>query len=539
MPSAMMVSLQPDAVEAGANVLRRGGNAVDAAITSALVQTVVDPLMCGIAGFGSMHLYLPGVGVHDIIDFHGRVPAGATADMWADRIIGETDDGFGFVLEDFVNDLGYQSITTPGTLKALAQASERYGSLPWESLFEPAIELARNGFTLREGVHGYWTRAEDNVPGRVAVSDRLSYSDYGRRIYCDARGQPHAIGQTLSNPDMAKTYQTLASQGADSFYEGDIAVQIDADMRANQGLLRLRDLNDYETECGSPLWGSYRGLDVATNHPPGGGIMLLEMLNILECFDLGAMGHNSPEYIRCVSEAMKIATSDKDHHVGDPRFVDVPVEHLASKAYAREQADRIAAGERAHVERLALPESSGTTHLTVVDAAGSIVSMTHSLGMMSGVITPGLGFMYNGCMAVFDPRPGRAGSIAPGKARFSSVCPSILFDDGKPVLALGAPGGTQIVMGVLQTILNVVDFSMPVQEAVLAPRFSATSDNVVVTARIPRYAYAELERQGYRFVRSPYSYQIASVHAISFDAHGQPSGGADIPYGDGMALRVD
>ena len=539
MPSAMIVGLQPDAVEVGAEILKAGGNAVDAAIACGLVQTVVDPLMCGIAGFGSLHLYLPARDVHEVIDFHGRVPGAATPDMWADRIIGETDDGFGFVLEGALNDLGYQSITTPGTLKALSEAHARYCSLSWEALLAPAIRIAEEGFVVTPGVHGYWTRAMDNVPGRISTGDRLAYTEYGRDIYCDESGQPRAIGQTVRNPDMAATYRRIATEGADVFYHGEMADQIDTDMQANGGLLRKRDLTEYKTDNTIPLWGTYRGLDVSTNHPPGGGVMLIEMLNMLECFDLKSMGHNSPDYIRTLAEVMKIATSDKDTFIGDPRFVDVPVDRLTDKGYGADKAARIKSGERAHVERLNLPESSGTTQVTVVDKVGGIVTMTHSLGMMSGVITPGLGFMYNGCMAVFDPRPGRAGSIAPGKSRFSSVCPTIIFDKGKPLLATGAPGGTLIVMGVLQSILNFVDFGMTPQEAVLAPRFSATSDTILVTARIPRYNYRELEAQGYRFLRSPYSYQIASVHAIGFDANGEPSGGADIPYGDGMALRID
>ena len=539
MPGGMIVGLQPDAVEVGAEVLRAGGNAVDAALACAFVQTVVDPLMCGIAGFGSMHLYLPDRGVHEVLDFHGRVPAAATPEMWQDRILGETDDGFGFVLEQAVNDLGYQAITTPGTLKALGEAHGRYASLTWEAVLAPAIGIAREGFVVTPGVHGYWTRSLDNVPGRIKVSDRLAFSEYGRRIYCDGFGQPLAIGQTVRNPDLADTYGRVAADGPDAFYHGDIAGQIDADMRANGGLLRKQDLIGYRAEVTTPLWGRYRGLDVATNRPPGGGVMLIEMLNMLEHFDLRAMGHNSPEYIRTLAEAMKISTSDKDKYVGDPRFVGVPLDRLTDKNYAADRAAFISQGGRSHVERLALPESSGTTHLCVVDKQGAIVTMTHSLGMMSGVITPGLGFMYNGCMAVFDPRPGRPGSIAPGKSRFSSMCPSILFDRERPVFAVGAPGGTQIAMGVLQAIVNFVDFGMTPQEAVLAPRFSATSDTILVTARIPRYRYRELESAGYRFNRSPYSYQIASVHAIGFDDDGEPSGGADIPYSDGMALRVD
>ena len=539
MPSAMIVSLQPEAVETGAEVLRAGGNAVDAAIACAFVQTVVDPLMCGIAGFGSMHLYLPGRDVHEILDFHGRVPGAATPDMWQDRILGETEDGFGFVLEQAVNDLGYQAITAPGTLKALSEAHQRYCSRPWDELLAPAIRIAAEGYVVTPGVHGYWTRSVDNTPGRVDISDRLAFSESGRRIYCDELGHPLSIGQTVQNPDLANTYRRIAAGGADVFYYGDIADRIDADMQANGALLSKHDLADYRPDRSTPLWGTYRGLDVSTNRPPGGGIVLIEMLNMLECFDLRAMGHNSPEYIRTLAEVMKIATSDKDNYVGDPRFVDVPLERLTDKTYAAEHAGLISSGKRQHVERLGLPESSGTTHLCVADKEGDIVAMTHSLGMMSGVITPGLGFMYNGCMGVFDPRPGRAGSIAPGKSRFSSVCPTIIFDNGRPLLAIGAPGGAQIAMGVLQSTLNFVDFGMTPQEAVLAPRFSATNDTILVTARIPRYSYRELESAGYRFIRSPYSYQIASVHAIGFDRNGEPSGGADILYGDGMALRVD
>ena len=536
MPRSMVVSLQPDAVEAGANVLRAGGNAVDAALALAFVQTVVDPMMCGIAGFGSMHLFLPRKGVHEIIDFHGRVPAAATPEMWQDRILGETEDGFGFILEDAVNDIGYQSITTPGTLKAFWQAHQRFGSRPWPALLESAIRYASDGYVVTPGVYGYWTGA--GLPGRVSVRDRLGFCADGRQVYFDPDGQVMPIGSIVRNPGLAQTYERLAADGADVFYTGDIARQIDSDMQRNDGLLNARDLADYATESHEPLWGDYRGLKVATNHPPGGGIMVIEMLNILERFDLVAMGHNSSDYIRTVAEAMKIATADKDNHVGDPRFVEVPVERLISKDYAIQQAAAISRGEKAHVERLGLSESPGTTHLCVSDSAGNIVSMTHSLGMMSGVITPGLGFMYNGCMGVFDPRPGRAGSIAPGKSRFSSICPTILFDGDRPILTLGAPGATQIAMGVLQTILNVVDFGMTPQEAVLAPRFSATSDAVTVTARIPRYSYAELEDAGYRFIRSASSYDIASVHAIGFDRDGEPAGGADIVYGAGMALKI-
>ena len=535
MAEGMIVAPQPEAVEAGAVVLKRGGNAVDAAIACALVQGVVDPLMAGIAGFGSLQLYLPAKGVHGFIDFHGRVPAAATADMWADLIEGEARDGFGFILRGRVNDVGYQSITIPGSLRAYHEAQSEHGTWPWPEVVAPAIERAEAGYLVRPHVYQFWIDESDM--GRAPNAERLRCTAAGRRLYCDASGAPLKPGTPIRNPDLARSLRRIAEGGADVFYSGDLALEIDADMQKNGGLLSLEDLGNYRTTRIEPLWGEYRGLRVATNNPPGGGIMLVEMLNILENFDLAALGHNTPEYMRVVCEAMKRATIDKDAHVGDPAFIDVPVARLADKGYARELAAAIERGEKAHVERYAgAPESKNTTHISVIDGHGNAVSMTHSLGMPSGVISDGLGFMYNGCMAVFDPRPGRTGSIAPGKSRFSSICPTIVFRDDEPYIVIGAPGGTQIAMGVLQAILNVVDFGMSMADAVSAPRFSSTSDLVDVSNRIPSYVTRELEAQGYEIARSHLSYGFAAVHGIRID-DGRPEGAAD-PGHDGMALAV-
>jgi len=224
--------------------------------------------------------------------------------------------------------------------------------------------------------------------------------------------------------------------------------------------------------------------------------------------------------------------------MGDPRFINVPVERFMSKDYAAERAARIRDGEITPVPRInaGMPESKETTHICVADDQGNVVNMTHSLGSSSGVITKGLGFMYNNCMMVFDPRPGRAGSLAPGKARFSALCPTMLFKDEKPYLALGAPGGTTITMGVLQAILNVVDFGMTAQEAVAAPRFCATSDIIEVTNRILRSTEAALREKGYPTMRYATSYATPIVHAIRM-VDGKLDGGAD-PSCDGMAAQA-
>ena len=535
MTRGMIVAPQPEAVEAGAVVLKEGGNAIDAGIACAFVQGVVDPQMTGIAGFGSLQAYLPGLGVHKCIDFHGKAPLATRQNMWEDLIEGEARDGFGFILKGRVNDLGYQSITVPGSLKAYAEAHTKWGRVPWGEIMAPAIEYAREGVTVRPQVYEWWVN--DDRFGRVTPVELLSFTESGRKIYFNGDGNVKKIGDRLDNPDMASVLEHLSRVGPDDFYTGEIASKIVEDMEANGGLISAEDLASYQTTHCEPLRGTYRGFDVATNQPPGGGVLLLQMLNVLENFDLAGMGHNSAEYVKTVTEAMKRATADKDAHVGDPGFVDVPVDRLTSKQLAGEYAESIRRGERGVVERMKeAVESKSTTHVCVVDEEGNAFTMTHSLGMPSGVITEGLGFMYNGCMAVFDPRPGRAGSLAPGKSRFSSMCPTIVFRNGTPYVVIGAPGGTQITMGVLQALLNVLDFDMSISDAVSVARFSATSNPIDVSNRIPRFVTRELEELGYDVIRWAASYAFARVHGIRVD-DGVWSGGAD-PAGDGMALGV-
>ncbi len=534
--NAMIVAAQPEAAEAGALILKAGGNAVDAAIAAALVQTVVDPLMCGIAGFGSMGIYKPEAGVHEYVDFHAPAPLKATPAMWEDLIEGETRDGFGFILKGAVNDVGYGSIAVPATLKAFATAHAAHGKLPWRDLFRPAIRFAEKGWMVRPAVYGFWN--DEGSLGRASNHDRVKFTDEGRTLYLRPDGTPRRLGETITNPGYAATLKRIAEVGAEDFYTGAIGQTIAADMEAHGALMGAEDLARYEPIRHAPMEGTYRGRRIATNQPPGGGIMLLQMLGILEHFDLKAMGHNSPEYIRVVCETMKRSTIDKDAHVGDPRFVDIPVDLLLSRQSAAAAAAEIRAGIKAHVPRYKANEvPKDTTHVSVVDPQGNCVTVTHSLGMPSGVITEGLGFMYNGCMGVFDPRPGRAGSIAPGKSRFSAMCPTLVFNEGKVELVIGAPGGTQIVMGVLQAILNVVDFGMDMQEAVTAPRFSATSDAIDITNRIPRWTTEPLEAMGYEVIRNPASYYFGVVHGIRVTPEGRLEGGAD-PGRDGVAYGV-
>ena len=539
----MVCAAQPEAVEAGVDILRAGGNAVDAAIATAFVQGVIDPLMCGIAGFGSMAVYQPGGvdggvqggGVHEYLDFHAPSPAAVTPGMWESILVGEARDGFGFILEGRVNDLGYGAAAVPASLGAYAEAHRSWGRLPWGDLLETAIRYASDGWVVSPGVVAFWNGEVDDM-GRAPHPERLAYSATGRAIYCRPDGSPKQIGDRVQNPGLAATLSRIAEVGADDFYRGEIAERIVADMAAHGGLISARDLEDYRPIRSAPLAFDYRGLRVTTNRPPGGGVILGEILKMAEQFDLVALGHNTPDYIQVMAEVMKRATIDKDTRVGDPRFVDVPVEELLSDGYAAAAAADIRAGKRAVVMRLGDPIPPDTTTVSVVDAEGNCVAMTHSLGIPSGAITDGLGFMYNGCMAVFDPRPGRAGSLAPGKSRFSAISPSIVFRGDRPEIVIGAPGGTQITMGIAQALINAIDFGMGMQEAVQAPRFSSTSNSIDVCNRIPRSVERELQSRGYPTVRSILSYDFAVPHGIRITESGL-EGGAD-PGRDGMAMST-
>ena len=395
----MVVTPQPEATEAGRDILAAGGNAIDAAIACALVQTVVDPLMCGIAGFGSLAAFLPAQGVHTYYDFHAPAPAAVRPEMWEALIEGETRDGWGFLLKGNVNEIGYQSICVPTALRAYAEAHRDFGRLPWAELFAHAIAYAEDGWAVRPHVYAFWS--DPGALGRIGSPERIALTPSGRDLYCRPDGSPKRIGDLVVNRDYGNVLRTIARSGADAFYNGEIADAIDADMKANGGLVRRSDLEAYRIHRNTPLTGSYRDFRITTNQPPGGGIMLLEMLSILENFDLRDLGLNSAEYVRVVGEAMKAATRDKDLFVGDPAFIDVPTGRLTSRNYGRELATAIRRGDKVEVPRFnpGLP-SKDTTQVSIVDADGNCVSMTHSLGLPSGVVTSGLGFMYNGCMAL-------------------------------------------------------------------------------------------------------------------------------------------
>ncbi len=527
-PRAMLTAPQPEAVEAGLEILRAGGNALDAVIGCALAQGVVDPMMCGLGGLGVLQLHDPVSGRHEVWDGLSTCPAAARPEMFAARFRGECPDGYGYILSDHANELGHEAVTVPGILAALSAAHGEAGRLPWADLFEPAIATARAGWLVRPHVAAMF-HLDEAPHGRLPYARKLGFSEAGRALYCRPDGSPKRLGDTVRNPSLADTLALIARDGAQAFYRGDIAAGIAADMAAHGGLLTRADLQHFRPRKLAPLSVTYRGWTIAVPPPPAGGIFVAQMLRILERFDLVALGHNSPAYMAVAAEAMRIAGSDRDEHIGDPDFTRPPLAMLLGDAHADAAAAQIRAGTRASLTRL--PEPAHTTTISCVDGDGMVVSLTHTLGLPSGVMPKGLGFMLNGAMNWYDPRPGRAGSIAPGKRRFSSMTPTIVFDGPRAVATLGAPGGAWIGIAVTQALLNLLDWGMGMQEAAAAPRFSATSDVIDLSNRIPRAAQAGLQAMGYATKRSPLSHAFAAVHGITM-WDGRLEGGAD-PQRDG------
>jgi gamma-glutamyltranspeptidase/glutathione hydrolase len=534
--SAMIVAPQPVAVEEGAKVLASGGNAFDAALACACVQFVIDPHSCGVGGYLIMNYKLAR---HDdpapIVDAPAIAGSKVRPDMWSNVVLGPNPSGWGFYLQHRENDEGYQSICTPGMIRGMEFIHKRWCTRQWADLLAPAIRLAEEGWIVGGYPADRWksraSRAEES-----SLFDKLHVTPEARKIYLKHDGAAYDAGDRITNSDYANTLRRLAEHGADDLYIGKLAEEIAGDLNAHGSWVTAQDLADYGVREEPPVVTSYRGWTIQTSQPPHGGPTLAAILNVLEGYDLAALGHNSPAYIHLVSMAMKAAFADRNRWLGDPRFVEVPLAEMISKERGAKWRKTIDSGAPIEVPRIQ-PGSKSTTQVTVVDHEGNCVSLTHSLGSSSGVITSGLGFMYNNSMVNFYPYPGHPNSIFPGKGRTTGMTPTLVLRDGKPVMVLGAPGATRIITAVLQTILNHLDFGMSITEAVLAPRFDCQGDVITCHARIPESVCAEV-RKKHPISRLPYSHgELALVHAIAIESDKGLRGAADAGA-DGMAILV-
>ncbi|HEY1161925.1 MAG TPA: gamma-glutamyltransferase [Candidatus Dormibacteraeota bacterium] len=527
---AIIVAPQPEAAEIGLEVMRRGGNAVDAAVTCAFVQGVMDPQMCGIGGCGVMLVHSRQRG-DALLEFYATAGARAREDQWEKLFIREAADRYGYVLEGWVNDVGYQSVGVPGTVAGLYEALTRFGTISWDQAIAPAVPLARDGITVSGFMHGYWST--DYGPDVVPNVQRIQATPAAKAIYT-RDGELFAIGDRLVQADLAHTLERLAHDGPDTFYRGEIADTIAADFESNGGFITKEDLSGYRVNVTEPLRGTYRGLTISAAGPPAGGLTLLQMLNFLEGYDLRSHGWPSTQSARLLVEAMAWAVADRERHVADPRFVDIPTGALADKQYAARAREAVSAVAGAH-------DRSDTTQVCVIDDEGNAVSLTHTLGSASGVVTPGLGFGYNDYMNCFDPRPGTPNSVRPGKTRVTMMTPTMVFENGQLRICIGAPGGTKIVTGILQVLVNLIDHGMSPVEAVSAPRVDFQGDVVQTEARIPLAVTRRLEKLGYRVNRRTLNYDsyFARPQVIAAVAGGHFGGASDPRKDGGTALETE
>ncbi|MGZ8833293.1 MAG: gamma-glutamyltransferase [Thermoanaerobaculia bacterium] len=468
-PHGMVASTSEIASRVGADIMKKGGNAVDAAVAVALALAVTWPSAGNLGGGGFM-LIRKADGTAEAIDYRERAPLAATRDMYLDAA--------GNVIKG-VSTQGYKAVAVPGTIAGLVLAHKRHGKLPWSELVEPARQLAAEGFTVNQHLsRGLRSKS---------TTDRLQPFAESTRIF-QRDGKYYELGEKFVQPDLAATLKRIKSNPRD-FYEGETATLVIADMTARGGILTLEDFRKYEPTVRKPLRSMYRGHEIITMPPPSsGGVALIEMLNMLEPLDLKSMGWHSSKYVHTVVEVMRRAFADRAQFLGDTDFVKVPVKGLLSRQYAEQRAKTIDPARASNSKDLgagdpAPYESSETTHFTIVDKDGNVVTNTYTLNDSygSGVTAKGTGFLLNDEMDDFTSKPGvpndyqliqgEANAIAPRKRPLSSMTPTIVLKDGKVLLAIGSPGGPTIINTVLQVVLNVIDFDMNVSEAIDADRF--------------------------------------------------------------------
>ncbi len=462
----MVVAQEPLAAAVGMDVLRNGGNAIDAAVAVGFALAVTHPAAGNIGGGGFLLARLAD-GAAVFLDFRERAPAAAHRDMYLNDSGELTDESI----------VGWRASGVPGTVKGLETAHRRYGAREWKELLAPAIRLAGRGFPIS------WSLARS-----LQSSARLGKFPESRRIFLRG-GEGYEPGDVLIQPDLARTLERIAEHGSRDFYRGETARRLAAAMSEHGGLITLDDLAAYEAVSREPLRGSFRGHAVLTAPPPSsGGVGILQMLGMLEGSVYEESGAGSAATIHYVAEVMRRFYADRSEFLADPGFYNVPLDRLLSPSYIRERRrtirpDRASSSAKIGPTAAALPESSETTHFSIIDAGRNAVALTYTINgsFGSGVTVPGLGFLLNNEMDDFSAKPGEpnmfglvqgeANRIEPGKRPLSSMTPTILLRDDRPFLVLGAPGGSRIINGVLQVILNILDFGMNVQDAVNRPRF--------------------------------------------------------------------
>ena len=510
---AMVVTNHPLASAAGAEMLLAGGNAVDAAVAALFALTVVEPMMVGVLGGGVAHIRLAG-GRHVVLDGLSTAPGAAHGAMY-ETVSNELPN-----YRDTVgraNQVGPLAVAVPGALAGWCRALHDFGTLSIEDVTAPAIRLAERGFAATPYLADCVT---DLAPDLIR--------DPGLAELFLPGGAPLRAGARVVQAEYAQTLRAIARQGAGALYAGELGSALVETMSRTGGLVSREDLSAYQVIEREPICGSYRGFEILGPPPPASsGVHVVQMLNLLEGFDVGAMGFGSPDAVHLLAEAMKIAFADRAVATADPAFVDVPVERLTDKAYADQRRRLIDPARTRRWEPGVLGgESNSTTHVTVADADGNVVATTQTINGLFGacVRIPGTGMIANNYMFNFDPHPGRALSVEAGKRVFTSMAPMMVRRGERLLYALGLPGGLRIFPSALQALVNLLDHGMTLQEAVEAPRIWTEGGVVEMEEAFPDTVENEIVNRGHEVVRLQ---RIGGgMNAIAFGDDGSLTGAA-------------
>lgn len=525
----MVATAHPYATEAALSVLEAGGNAVDAAIVAQWVLNVVEPQSSGIGG-GGFFLYYDSKtkGIHTF-DGREKAPRSAEPEMFLDP----SGSPIRFYPDRITGGL---PVGVPGTLRLLKEVYDQFGSkkFRFEEFLAPAIRLAGEGFPVSKRL----------AQAIQSEAQRLKLFPSSREIFFHPNGEPFKEGETLVQKDLARTFGEIQRSGIGVFYEGEIARAISDAVRnspVNPGKLDLPDLQFYDIAEREAIYGNYRGYDIFTMGPPSsGGVALLEILNILENFGLTYYGPAADSF-HLTMEAQKLAFQDRALYLADPDLVEIPLEKLISKEYAKEQAQNIKFDQSIPFESLvdeaSLAAKANTSHISICDWEGNIVSYTTTIEHIFGsaMVVPGWGFFLNNELTDFDPEPGKPNSPAPEKRPRSSMTPVIVFKKGEPFLITGSPGGSLIIPIVQEVLMNVIDFGMPIHEALTFPRFAARGAEVEVEGPFlgDKPLIEELKKRGHTFtIHEPFG----NAQAVAFEDNGNTLVGASDPRGEGEAL---
>ena len=498
------------ATRAGLEILNKGGNAFDAAVAVSLTLSVVEPHHSGIGGGCFSLLYDAKTGKTEGIDGRGIAPAKATADLFIKD--GEVQDEW--------KDLGGQSVALPGLLKTMDIVLKKYGTMTLKDVAAPAIRCARNGFGT--SYTGALTMYDNSVERKMRLSEAF------RKLYLKEDGSFYRFGEIQKNQEIADLLENIAEQGVDYFYKGKVAKQIVDLINDRGGCFDVSDMESYEPKFREPVKTTYRGYEVAAFAPPSGGCALVEMLNILENYDVRSMGHNTAASIHALTESMKLGFADRSVALGDPDFVNVDVERLTSKKFAHERFTLAGekAGEFASADGIEAKQYPGnTSHFVVMDKDGNAFSQTQTIRdwFGCGIVVDGLGFVLNNAMSDFSAAVGAmtsqglaygsANAIQGGKTPLSSMSPSMVFKDGKPFLTIGAAGGPRIITGTLQGIVNAIDFDMTPEQLVNAPYINCLTraQGLEVEYGISGDTRKILEEMGHKIVPVPVDQAMSTM----------------------------